>query len=41
MNRKIVLSVNTAWNVCNFRAGLVRALVRQGYDVLVLAGDDT
>jgi len=40
MNRKIVISVNTAWNVCNFRAGLVRALVRHGYDVLVLAGDD-
>jgi glycosyltransferase involved in cell wall biosynthesis len=40
MNRKIVISVNTAWNVCNFRAGLVRALVRQGYDVMVMAGDD-
>lgn len=40
MNKKIVLSVNTAWNVCNFRAGLVRALVRHGYEVLVLAGDD-
>jgi glycosyltransferase involved in cell wall biosynthesis len=40
MNRKIVISVNTAWNVCNFRAGLVRALVRHGYDVLVLAGND-
>lgn len=40
MNRKIVLSVNTAWNVCNFRAGLVRGLVRQGYEVIVLARDD-
>lgn len=40
MNRKIVISVNTAWNVCNFRAGLVRALVRQGYDVMVMAGED-
>lgn len=40
MNRKIVISVNTAWNVCNFRAGLVRALVRHGYDVMVMAGDD-
>jgi glycosyltransferase involved in cell wall biosynthesis len=40
MNKKIVVSVNTAWNVCNFRAGLVREFVRQGYDVLVLAGDD-
>lgn len=40
MNRKIVLSVNTAWNVCNFRSGLVKALVRNGYDVMVMAGDD-
>jgi glycosyltransferase involved in cell wall biosynthesis len=40
MSRKIVISVNTAWNVCNFRAGLVRALVRQGYDVMVMAGED-
>lgn len=40
MNKKIVISVNTAWNVCNFRAGLVRALAQQGYDVLVMAGDD-
>lgn len=40
MNRKIVISVNTAWNICNFRAGLVKSFVRQGYDVLVLAHDD-
>ena len=40
MNRKIVISVNTAWNVCNFRAGLVRALVGRGYDVMVMARSD-
>lgn len=40
MNRKIVISVNTAWNVCNFRAGLVRALVEHGYEVLVMARSD-
>lgn len=40
MNKKIVMSVNTAWNVHNFRAGLVRALSRQGYDVMVMAPDD-
>lgn len=40
MNRKIVISVNTAWNICNFRAGLVRALSRNGYDVMVLARKD-
>ncbi|VXB88712.1 glycosyltransferase family 4 protein [Massilia sp. 9I] len=40
MNRKIVISVNTAWNICNFRSGLVRALVERGYDVMVLARSD-
>jgi glycosyltransferase involved in cell wall biosynthesis len=40
MNRKIVISVNTAWNICNFRAGLVKALVQQGYDVMVMARTD-
>lgn len=40
MNKKIVISVNTAWNICNFRAGLVKSFVRQGYEVLVLAHGD-
>lgn len=40
MNKKIVISVNTAWNICNFRSGLVKALTRHGYEVLVMSGDD-
>lgn len=40
MNKKIVISVNTAWNIHNFRSGLVKALSRQGYDVMVMAPDD-
>jgi len=40
MNRKIVISVNSAWNIHNFRAGLVKALIRQGYDVMVMAPED-
>lgn len=40
MNKKIVISVNTAWNIVNFRAGLVRALTRHGYDVMVMARED-
>lgn len=40
MNKKIVISVNTAWNIYNFRAGLVKALTRHGYDVMVLARED-
>jgi len=41
MNKKIVISVNTAWNIHNFRSGLVKALIRQGYDVMVMAPDDS
>lgn len=40
MNKKIVISVNTAWNIYNFRAGLVKALSRHGYDVMVMARHD-
>ena len=38
--RKILISINTSWNVFNFRAGLVRALVAAGYDVVVAAPED-
>ena len=36
----VVLSVNSAWNVANFRAGLVRGLQEAGYRVVVLAPED-
>ena len=37
---KIVICLNTAWNLVNFRAGLIRALVAAGYDVVAVAPDD-
>ncbi len=37
---KILISVNTAWNLVNFRAGLIRALVAQGHEVIAAAPDD-
>jgi glycosyltransferase involved in cell wall biosynthesis len=40
MNRKIIVSVNTAWNVVNFRAGLIKELVKQGYEVTAVAPYD-
>jgi len=40
MNRKIVISVNTAWNIHNFRSGLVKALIGDGYEVVIMARDD-
>jgi glycosyltransferase involved in cell wall biosynthesis len=37
---KILISVNTAWNLVNFRSGLLRALVAQGHEVIAAAPDD-
>jgi len=37
---KIVICLNTAWNLLNFRAGLIRALVNAGYEVVAVAPDD-
>lgn len=36
----ILLSANSAWNVANFRLGLVRALIAEGYVVLIAAPAD-
>jgi glycosyltransferase involved in cell wall biosynthesis len=37
---KIVICINTAWNLLNFRSGLIRALVAEGYEVVAVAPDD-
>jgi glycosyltransferase involved in cell wall biosynthesis len=37
---KIVIALNTAWNLINFRAGLIRALQAEGYDVVAVAPSD-
>jgi len=34
---KILISINTSWNLVNFRSGLVQALVSQGYEVIAAA----
>lgn len=38
--RHIVLASNTAWSIVNFRAGLIRALVGEGYAVTAVAPPD-
>lgn len=38
---RIVIASNTAWSIVNFRAGLIRALLDNGYDVVVIAQPDT
>ena len=40
MNHRVVLSVNTSWNLLNFRQGLIRHLQMLGYEVVLLAPAD-
>lgn len=35
-----MIALNTAWNLVNFRTGLIQALVSQGYEVIAVAPDD-
>lgn len=37
---KIVICLNTAWNLVNFRAGLIRALIAAGHEVVAVAPAD-
>lgn len=41
VNNKIVIALNAAWNLVNFRAGLIRALVAAGYEVVAVAPPDS
>ncbi|MEA3002008.1 MAG: hypothetical protein QOH81_796 [Sphingomonadales bacterium] len=38
--KKIVISINAAWNIVNFRLGLIRALRDAGHEVIALAPPD-
>ena len=38
--RRIVIAVNAAWNLTNFRGGLIRALLADGWEVIAAAPDD-
>ena len=37
---KVLICLNLAWNLVNFRSGLIRALVEAGYDVVAVAPRD-
>jgi glycosyltransferase involved in cell wall biosynthesis len=39
-SKKIILISNTAWNIANFRIGLIRGLVAAGYEVVAVAPPD-
>ena len=40
MPKHIVISANSAWNIANFRMGLVQSLLSKGYDVTALSPGD-
>lgn len=40
MTKRVVIALNAAWNLVNFRAGLIRALVANGYEVIAVAPPD-
>lgn len=37
----LLLSINTSWNIVNFRAGLVRAMIAHGFKVAAASPSDT
>lgn len=38
--RKLLVVINTSWNIINFRTGLIRGLMDAGYEVVVAAPHD-
>lgn len=40
MKKKVVIAVNTAWNIYNFRIGIIHELINNGYEVIALAPQD-
>ena len=40
MSKKILISLNTAWNLLNFRAGLIHGLISSGFEVIAVAPQD-
>ena len=37
---KVLIAVNTAWNLANFRMGLISSLQRAGYETVAAAPED-
>jgi glycosyltransferase involved in cell wall biosynthesis len=40
LSKKILISLNTAWNLFNFRTGLIQAFIKHGYEVVAVATQD-
>jgi glycosyltransferase involved in cell wall biosynthesis len=41
MTFKVAVSINSAWNILNFRSGLIRALLDNGHEVIAIAPPDS
>ena len=37
----VLIALNTTWNISNFRAGLIRAFIKAGYEVVAVAPPDS
>jgi len=37
---KIAISINTAWNIYNFRLGLIKSLLSDVHEVIAIAPSD-
>jgi glycosyltransferase involved in cell wall biosynthesis len=40
VSKTIVITVNSAWNLANFRSGLIKSFIAAGYHVIALAPED-
>jgi glycosyltransferase involved in cell wall biosynthesis len=40
VSKKILISINTAWNLLNFRTGLINGLISSGFEVIAVAPSD-
>ncbi|MBB4004833.1 glycosyltransferase family 4 protein [Aurantimonas endophytica] len=38
--KRVLIAINTSWNIFNFRAGLIRGLRERGYEVIAVAPHD-
>jgi len=40
-SKTLAIAINTSWNICNFRLGLLQSLQRDGYRIVTIAPQDS
>ena len=38
---KVAIAINTSWNILNFRAGIIKELIKNGHDVYTISPEDS